>query len=153
MWLFENVLTHPSSMHTCIDPFTGNEEQSREDVEGMYVKYISKMVDYIERLEIVQEKSNVGLIQPSVRAQRYDFIYIDGDHRSWAALEDAILSFRLLNVNGIMIFDDYWAQQVNSNDLNQAKAGVDAFLSIYSGYYSIVRYNYQISIQKIGDLP
>ena len=57
----------------------------------------------------------------------FDIIYIDGNHEPEYVLEDAVISFRKLKVNGIMIFDDYgWG----GPDLTQK--GIDAFLSGYS---------------------
>ena len=37
----------------------------------------------------------------------FDIIYIDGNHEPEFVLEDAILSFRRLKKEGIMILDDY----------------------------------------------
>ena len=37
----------------------------------------------------------------------YDFICIDGCHFSEQVYRDAINSFRFLNTNGIIIFDDF----------------------------------------------
>lgn len=42
-----------------------------------------------------------------MRNERFDFIYVDGSHRSPDVIYDAILSFGLLKKGGIMIFDDY----------------------------------------------
>ena len=36
-----------------------------------------------------------------------DFIYVDGSHQAHDVLCDAILSFKLLRVGGIVCFDDY----------------------------------------------
>ena len=56
----------------------------------------------------------------------FDIIYIDGNHEPEYVLEDAVLSFRKLKNNGIMIFDDYgWG----GPDLTQK--GIDGFLSGY----------------------
>ena len=39
--------------------------------------------------------------------ESFDIIYIDGSHAVNDVLEDAVLSFRLLKPEGILIFDDY----------------------------------------------
>jgi predicted O-methyltransferase YrrM len=75
----------------------------------------------------------------------FDIIYIDGNHEPEYVLEDAVISFRKLKVNGIMIFDDYgWG----GPDLTQK--GIDAFLS---GYSKRIQYlnniNTQVLIKKI----
>ena len=56
----------------------------------------------------------------------FDIIYVDANHRPQYVLEDAVLSFRKLKKNGIMIFDDYgWG----GPDMTQR--GIDAFVSAY----------------------
>jgi hypothetical protein len=56
----------------------------------------------------------------------FDIIYIDGNHEPEYVLEDAVLSFRKLKKNGIMIIDDYgWG----GPDLT--KKGIDGFLAGY----------------------
>ena len=87
----------------------------------------------------------------SIRSQKkyFDFIYIDGWHRAEDILKDAILSFRLLDKNGIMIFDDYlWTQP----DILQApKISIDAFTTIFSSKLEILKApSQQIYIRKIG---
>jgi predicted O-methyltransferase YrrM len=65
----------------------------------------------------------------------FDIIYIDGNHEPEYVLEDAVLSFRKLKKDGIMIFDDYgWG----GPDLTQR--GIDAFMS---GYHK--------RIQRLGE--
>ncbi len=39
--------------------------------------------------------------------QRYDIIFVDGDHRKLPATQDMALAIELLAPNGIMIIDDY----------------------------------------------
>lgn len=76
-----------------------------------------------------------------------DLIYIDGDHRAHAVYEDAILSFRLCRLNGIIIFDDYhWG---NNNNKDSTNIGIDKFLHEYIGLYQIIDKNYQVVIKKI----
>jgi len=75
----------------------------------------------------------------------YDFIYIDGDHSEAAVWDDAILSFNILKINGIMLFDDYlW----NVGD-KSPKNAVDRFIKEYTDKIKILFINYQVCLQKI----
>ena len=81
---------------------------------------------------------------PSFEDEYFDIIYIDGNHEPEAVLEDAVLSFRKLKHDGIMIFDDYgWG----GPDLTQR--GIDAFVS---GYYkqilSSIKSESQLFVRK-----
>lgn len=50
---------------------------------------------------------------------KFDFIYVDGLHLSQDVLYDALLSFDLLKVGGILIFDDYlWFDPQHCSHIN-----------------------------------
>jgi predicted O-methyltransferase YrrM len=68
------------------------------------------------------------------REQQFDLIYIDGSHQAPDVLADAILSFKLLRVGGIMIFDDYlWEEPLpgGTDPLRNPKLAIDAFVNVY----------------------
>jgi len=48
------------------------------------------------------------LLRENSYQPKYNLIYIDGNHEPEAVLEDAVLAWRLLQPNGVMIFDDYF---------------------------------------------
>ena len=69
-------------------------------------------------------------------------------------LEDAILTFPLLDVGGIMAFDDYLGgPDPGAHSIEYPKAGIDAFLTIYAGRYQLLtRYTgYQLFLRKKSD--
>ena len=75
-------------------------------------------------------------------------------HHSKNALEDAVLSFPLLHINGVMVFDDYLGgEDPYSAHITQPKAGIDAFLMMYAGRYKYLRplSDYQLVIQKLSE--
>ena len=81
------------------------------------------------------------------------FLLLPG-HHSKNVLEDAVLAFPLLDVGGIMVFDDYLGgPDATVHNIEFPKAGVDAFLKIYAGRYNLLkRYtDYQMVIQKKSD--
>jgi hypothetical protein len=58
------------------------------------------------------------------------------------------LSFRLLKVGGIMIFDDYgWGN--HRGTLLHPKPGIDAFLDVYADQLVVLRKEYQVAIKKL----
>jgi hypothetical protein len=77
-----------------------------------------------DKITVYRSYSNIEI--PKFQDNYFDIIYIDGNHEPEYVLEDAVLSFRKLKADGIMIFDDYgWG----GSDLTQR--GIDAFLSGY----------------------
>ncbi|MDR2875820.1 MAG: class I SAM-dependent methyltransferase [Methylobacillus sp.] len=69
------------------------------------------------------------------RASSFDFVYVDGSHTAPDVLSDAVLSFALLRVGGLLVFDDYlWAmgaRRDRENALDTPKPAIDAFANIY----------------------
>jgi len=65
----------------------------------------------------------------AVNIPKFDLIYVDGSHLAADVLVDAILSFNLLKVGGIMIFDDY--NSPNPITPEFPKLGIESFLSTY----------------------
>ena len=59
----------------------------------------------------IKNDSVVALRELLKKRIYFDFIYIDGSHNGEDILSDAIESYKLLNMGGIMIFDDI----VNAN--------------------------------------
>ena len=82
----------------------------------------------------------------------FDFIYIDGSHLGPDVLCDAVLSFRLLKINGVMAFDDYLWPSANKSLTRIPKLAIDSFVNLYSEKINIFNAPlYQIYIKKISD--
>jgi len=82
----------------------------------------------------------------------FDFIYIDGSHLGPDVLCDAVLSFRLLKVNGVMAFDDYLWPSASKSLTRVPKLAIDSFINLYSEKINIFNAPlYQIYIKKISD--
>lgn len=151
LWFLENVMQHPKSHLTCIDTFEDSFEHNVTHKTGLQERYIHNTMSFRSKITIVRNKSYDGLLDKSVRSKLYDIIYIDGSHVSKNVLEDAVLSFSLLRVNGIMIFDDYWWNvDDDPNGIEGPKAGIDAFLTFYAKQYRITHSDYQLHIIKVG---
>lgn len=81
----------------------------------------------------------------------FDWIYIDGSHRSDDTLLDAELAWRLARPGCIFIFDDYnWSEQPFDSP-HHPRRGIDAFLAVHKGEYEYLSTNpeqYQMVLQK-----
>lgn len=124
---------NPGSKLYCIDPWEDYNEYP--EYKGQQISIYDSFVKNIknsgksDKIEIRRGYSNIELLK--FEDNFFDMIYIDGNHEPQYVLEDAVLSFRKLKKNGIMIFDDYgWG----GPDLTQR--GIDAFIS---GYYKCIK--------------
>ena len=125
---------HSESKLYCIDPWADYNEypEYKNQQSSIYNSFISNVENsgVKDKIIITRGYSNVEI--PKFEDEFFDLIYIDGNHEPEYVLEDAVLSFRKLKPNGIMIFDDYgWG----GPDLTQK--GIDGFIN---GYHKRIEY-------------
>jgi predicted O-methyltransferase YrrM len=77
----------------------------------------------------IKNDSVVALRELLKKRIYFDFIYIDGSHNGEDILSDAIESYKLLNMGGIMIFDDI--VNTNKNINIQSYTGYESFYAIH----------------------
>ena len=90
--------------HTALDPF----QSSWSDI-GVSEPTRLGLGDY---LTCFYERSDVAMPRFIQEGRRFQFIFIDGDHRFDAAFVDFHFAQRLLDVGGILAFDDAQAMSV-----------------------------------------
>ena len=78
----------------------------------------------------------------------FNFVYIDGSHRSDDTLLDAEMAWRMASKSCVLVFDDYEWNQAKENTIEHPKAGIDAFLTTHRDEYRMLYKGYQIIIQK-----
>lgn len=126
-WMYENILTHPLSKSTVVDPFENS------PTHGMYYNtFKHNLSDNLDKINILKGFSDDVL--PTLEKEMYDIIYVDGDHTAEAAFKDGVNSFPLLKTGGIMIFDDYlWVLREGEQvgNWNNPCTGVNCFLFNY----------------------
>ncbi|MEG4988055.1 tetratricopeptide repeat protein [Microcoleus sp. BR0-C5] len=136
-WLLDNILTHPTAKITCIDLYF------QQPFKGNIVK--TGAADRVIELEGYSQDVLVNLT-----SEYYDVAYIDGCHKPTSALQDAILSWRLVKVGGLMIFDDYEFTFPDSPE-QDTKIGIDVFLEMFGSQLEVVHKGYQLIVKKIGN--
>ena len=129
----ETFASHPESKLYVIDPWEEYEEypEYKGEQTKIYEAFLKNInsSEYKDKIIINRGYSNKKISEFSDNF--FDLIYIDGNHEPEYVLEDAVLSFSKLKINGILIFDDYgWG----GPDLTQR--GIDAFIH---GYYKKIQ--------------
>ena len=153
VWFLENILTHQSSTITCIDTFEGSVEHSEEHTKHMKSLFEGNVLDNFPSDKVIVHVGKSQNVLRNLTQPKYDFIFIDGDHRAMSVIEDAILSFRLLKVGGIMMFDDYkWLDPRFPRDIDGPQVAIDSFVYIYKDYVDVLYKDYILILQKKKDL-
>jgi predicted O-methyltransferase YrrM len=140
--------SHNDSKLYCIDPWEDYNEYSeyKNEQSNIYSSFIHNIEQSGAKDKIIINRGYSNREIPKYEDNFFDIIYIDGNHEPEYVLEDAVLTFRKLKKNGIMIFDDYgWG----GPDLTQR--GIDGFISGYHKRIHILGgINTQVFIKKIS---
>jgi len=140
----DNLLHHPDSTLTCVDPFMtvdNNDHASflQNDEEKSF-DYNTSVCANAEKIVVYKETSDAFFLR---NTKVYDLIYIDGCHEPDFITRDMENSFKVLQANGIMWMDDYGGGKGGT-----IKNTMDLFLTKHTGEYVIIHQGYQLAIQK-----
>ena len=129
--------------HLAGNPVTGNmsEVERRFDKNIELARGIAKHPAVVVKHKELSSVALVALLASRDNAASFDLIYVDGSHQAADVLLDAVLSFQLLRVGGLLIFDDYlWSMETvgRQDPLNMPKPAIDAFLNVYQRKMRIV---------------
>ena len=144
-WLLSSILLDPSSTLTDVDTWQGSDEREHKamDFNAVYGVYLNRMDKYENVMSI---KGDSSYVLPNLK-EKYDFIYIDGDHTEKAVYRDATDAWPLLKAEGILAFDDYlWGDDVHPS--LRPRFAIDRFLEEKQGEYVLLSQDYQVWVQK-----
>jgi len=145
----------PNASLTSVDTWEGSDEHKDEtcaskgelsSIESLFDENLSV---YKDRL-IKYKGTSFSFFNDNPLRNQFDLIYVDGSHHCDDVVIDAIKSFEILKVGGIMIFDDYFWRYY-SRAIDNPAAAINVFLRLKKGSYKIVYLYYQIIIEKICD--
>ena len=149
---------------TTIDPFDGGVYGISQTLyDEAYKDLIHNLNTCKEDITYIRKTSYDAL--HDLKGQQFDFIYIDGSHKSADVLEDLVLSYRLLTKGGIMLLDDsvYWkAREVTGwkheknklvhDVVESPRIAVDYFIHIHWKDIEVLKLanNYQTAFKKLS---
>ena len=162
-WIYYNLLDNPMSHLLGIDPWEFNYAPRKhfpDTKEGkiLYDGILDSLMEF--------QKSTGGKVHfirgysqdllPTIEKNSYDFIYVDGHHTIHSVMRDYVLAWRILAVDGIMIFDDYKMRR--SNEVQRTVDLIlDGFGDRKRGQFArkakieILFRNNQVGIRKLRD--
>ena len=155
-WMLDNLMSHPDSTLTTIDTFeggmehqgTGNAgEYSIASLESRFRGNVAKC-EQAGKLKIMKAKSDDALVELRGKEARFDFVYIDASHIAIDVLHDAVMSWRMLNVHGTMLFDDFtWKGYLE--DCYNPRIAIQAFLHCAIQEIDLKQTESQVWITKV----
>lgn len=154
--------SHAVEIH-CVDTWSGGIEHAGTNMTDVEFRFDHNMAYaqsmFKDQVTLHKHKGFSDHVLTSLLAQGmqgyFDFIYVDGSHQAPDVLVDAVLSFKLLRVGGVIAFDDYlWPEALPGglDPIRCPKLAIDAFTNIYSRKLRIIpAHLYQFYVQKIAE--
>jgi len=149
VWFLDNLMKNKNSRLYLCDTWTGSVEYNNDfnKVFEIFSKNIEK-APHNDQIIINKKRSDEALMQYIKENINFDIIFIDASHDSRDVMLDAMLSWKVLKLNGILIFDDYLWNKM-PNDYECPKLAIDNFVKMYRDNIKILKVGYQVIIKKI----
>lgn len=99
---------NPNYTHYSIDPYMGYNEFNNNEISKVRSTFLKnlEMCPYKDNVNFIEKPSSDALIDLIGMGVTADLVYIDGDHRAAAVLQDLVLSWKILRVGGAVLMDD-----------------------------------------------
>lgn len=140
-WAAEVLASRPGSELHCVDIWIAKSHEGRFDRNTADIPFLFKH----------KRDSASWLTEAGARGEKFDVIYVDGDHEAKAVMADAVLAWRVLKPGGVLVFDDYpWQRYDDRPDWDgiPPKPAIDAFLEFWGKDLKILAKNWQVYLQK-----
>lgn len=144
---------HADLRLTCIDTFAGSRGLPSGDRAGLEEAFDRniRLVDASRVRKLVGDSKRL-LLDLVEEPWRFDLVYVDGSHRGLDVLVDAALSWPLLEVGGVAVFDDYGWALLGDDPLLRPGPAIDAFAALVSTHGEVVYRDRQVALRKISDV-
>ncbi|MBP7114583.1 MAG: class I SAM-dependent methyltransferase [Candidatus Peribacteraceae bacterium] len=161
VWLLDNILTASDSRLTCVDTFEMTDEFRKNferrkiaipydaDIEGTFDANIQATG---AEKRVTKLKGRSAEILYTLPLDSFDIVYIDGSHTARNVLTDAVLSWNLLKINGIMIFDDVRWNLFPEDILKSPRPAIDAFMYCFDGEFVLMEHSDQVMLRKTKNI-
>lgn len=142
-WMLNNLCTNPYSRVFSVDTWKGSPEYTNytSEIENKFDEAVEKTGRKDQHVKMKMPSNKALLKLKEFGFIIFDFIFIDASHEAKDVITDAILSWDILNEEGILIFDDYKWDKLKEEHF-RPKIAIDSFVqmfkpqlnTLYSGY-------------------
>ena len=138
----------PACSITCVDTFAGGDGLDKQAVAGVETRFDANLAPYQGRVRKIKSRSLLALDQLAQERRTFDVVYIDGSHARDDVLLDSVLAWRLLNPNGVCIWDDYRWGILHLATADRPQRAIDGFLDVYADELRVRHADDQIIVEK-----
>lgn len=146
IFMIENCSQYGNVEIHCVDTWSGGVEHDALDFDVIEERFEHNVQVALEKSKggevLVHKHKGRSVVELSkliaAGTPKFDFIYVDGSHLAKDVLTDATLAFELLNLGGVLVFDDY----SNPNPVTPEfpTLGIECFLSAFRDKVGKIRF-------------
>ena len=132
----------------CVDIW--EDENFKEAQEKNFNNFKKNMKEFSSIVETFKGTSDNFFLN---HKEKFDVIYVDGSHEADQVYKDITNSWKILNINGILICDDYFYGNIYKNPENVPSIAINKFVSellINNSIGILCVNNSQIFLKKIN---
>jgi predicted O-methyltransferase YrrM len=136
LFFLDNYLRHPDSEITCVDTWSveawedhnsekaflqSNPERADElGVENVFEQFKANIAanGYESKTRMIRKRSAEAL--PELPDERFDFVYVDGDHSEAGSYADLTLAWPKLKPGGVLFGDDWKWEEAGEKPVRKA---------------------------------
>jgi predicted O-methyltransferase YrrM len=107
VWILDALQSRSNAFHVAIDPW------EKHTFHGIGLAQV-KRLGFGVRFEWIEKFSIHALSDLIRKGEKFDFIFIDGNHRFDDVIVDFYLSDQILRPRGLVVFDDMWMNSVRT---------------------------------------
>jgi uncharacterized membrane protein YkvA (DUF1232 family) len=137
----------PQAQLTCVDTFEGF--LSSPELPRVFDRNVARAGPGRVRKLVGTTRSVLPKLVDD--GERFDFVYVDASHLALDVAVDAALSWQLLNVGGVLVFDDYGLPRPHR--LLGPTAAIDSFIDLIADCGERIPDTRQVMIRKVADVP
>jgi len=147
------LLTYlPTATVTAVDTWDGaGGSGTAAEAARAEARFDTNLARFGERLVKLKGRSSIHLPKLAAEAPAsFDLVYVDGSHDEDDVMADALLAWRLLRSDGIVVFDDYlWVPDAVSRQRGPCRA-INRFLRLVKRECRVLHCGWQVSVLKTG---
>ena len=152
VWMLKNLCKNKESKVFSVDPFEESPEYLNinfKDIEKIFDENIKNSGKGSQNVKMKMFSTEAFNILKNKKVS-FDVIFIDNSHEAKNIMRDVVLSWDLLNENGILIFGDYGWDTLNKDYL-RPKIAIDSFIHIFKPEIKVIFKDYQLMVEKINN--
>jgi predicted O-methyltransferase YrrM len=149
-WMLNNLCLNPYSRVFSVDTWEGSAEYTEytDSIEKKFDEAVEKTGRKDQHVKMKMTSSKALLKLKQFGFIIFDFIFIDASHEAKDVMSDAILSWDILNEEGILIFDDYKWDKLKGEEF-RPKLAIDSFVAAFKPQLKTLYSGYQYIVEKI----